>query len=83
MSGGTSTTKYGGDDGVVPRDLSGSWDSPGQTRRGEEGGDGPQVGRYAGIGGGVFVSVRKVFYVFYFSGPEVGQGDPRDEPTFR
>ena len=28
----------------MPRDLSGSWDSPGQTRRGEEGGDGPQVG---------------------------------------
>ena len=32
----------------MPRDLSGSWDSPGQTRRGEEGGDGPQVGRNLG-----------------------------------
>ena len=29
----------------MPRDLSGSWDSPGQTRRAEEGADGPQVGK--------------------------------------
>ena len=29
----------------MPRDLSGSWDSPGQTRRAEEGADGPQVGQ--------------------------------------
>ena len=35
----------GGDGGLVPRDLSGSWDSPGQTRRAEEGADGPQVGK--------------------------------------